>query len=190
MRYYGELQKATPNIPGVADPYQPTMAELKALGLPIQNFSDTGWTNLPYRFLLQRVPAGCTPPACDVSGMVYLAGQLTDPATGGVYGRGLGKPSPQLAVMGDSPTIQTPGTIYGLGGQWTQPNPMGAQTGTLAMQIGYATLGWQQFLRRDGSLPMLGTLKMQDTVGSPPRYLGCECSGRPISQPAWRGQRT
>lgn len=166
LRYYNELQKAAPSIPGVADPYQPTMTELKALGLPIQNFADTGWTNLPYRFRFQRVPAGCTPPACDVNGLVYLAGALTDPATGGVYGRGLGEAITAIGGDGGFSDDLSPGTISGFGGQWNQTNPMGAQVGTLAMQVGYATLGWQQFLRRDGSLPMTGTLNMRDTAGT------------------------
>nr|WP_280971262.1 shufflon system plasmid conjugative transfer pilus tip adhesin PilV [Cupriavidus gilardii]WDE72522.1 hypothetical protein [Cupriavidus gilardii] len=166
LRYYSELQKAAPSIPGVVDPYRPTMAELKAIGLPIQNFADTGWTNLPYRFRFQRVPAGCTPPACDVTGLVYLAGPLRDPATGGVYGRGLGEAITAIGGDGGFSDDLSPGTISGFGGQWNQPNPMGSQVGTLAMQVGYATLGWQQFLRRDGSLPMMGTLNMRDAAGT------------------------
>ena len=165
LRYYGELQKATPAIAGVANPYKPTMAELRGLGLPIQQFSDTGFNGLPFLFDFARTPVGCAPPACDVTGQVYLGGPLTDPSTGKVSAMGLGNAIATIGGDGGFSDDVAPATISGFNGQWSKANPMGSVVGILAMQLGYGTLGYQQFLRRDGSLPMLGTLNMQDGAG-------------------------
>jgi len=166
LRNYGELQKATPSVPGVLDPYRPTMTELKALGLPIQQFANTGYQGLGYKFEISRTPVGCTPPSCDVTGLVYLAGQITDPSTGKVSALGLGQIISAIGGDGGFSDDMSPNTISGSGGQWSKANPMGNLLGVVSMQLGYGTLGYQQFLRRDGTLPMLGTLNMQDGGGT------------------------
>lgn len=165
LRYYGELQKAAPNVPGVADPYRPTMTELRALGLPIQQFSDTGYQGLPYQFELSRTPVSCTPPTCDVTGQIYLGGQITDPSTGKVSALGLGQIITAIGGDGGFSDDMSPSIISGFGGQWSKANPLGSVIGVASMQLGYGTLGYQQFLRRDGTLPMLGALNMQDGSG-------------------------
>src|SRR5260363_380916 len=71
------------SIPGVAEIYAPTIAELQATGDLDQGFQPVSLLNgLPYVVALSRTPAGCTPPACDISGLVYIRGAITDPSTG------------------------------------------------------------------------------------------------------------
>ncbi|HDR9068285.1 TPA: shufflon system plasmid conjugative transfer pilus tip adhesin PilV [Burkholderia vietnamiensis] len=161
--YYSNLVNGTA-IPGVANEYAPTMAELKAINVIPAGFSTTSAYGFPYQVSLSKVPAGCIAPACDIAGNVYIGGAITDPSTG----KPLTLADGAAAIGGDggySDTI-TPGTLTGMNGSWTDTNPVGNVAGVLAMRVGYGSSGWSAFVRRDGSLPMEGDLNFQGTTGT------------------------
>lgn len=152
------------SIPGITDPYAPTIDELKASGDLDARFSSTSlFGSLPYAATIFRSPIDCTPPACNISGLVYINGSITDPSTG--------MPQPLgdalLALGGDGAFSDriTPNTLNGLNEGWSSPNPVGHAPSVLAMRIGYGTSGFAQFVRKDGSIPMEGDLNFQGTDG-------------------------
>lgn len=157
VTYYDNLQKGTP-IAGVANIMAPTTAELKALpisGALPGNFSENSLysTTQLYKFMVERRPAGCTPPACDLVGKAYLSTPFTDPTTGHVQASGLGEAAEEIGADGAYSDENTPSNIYGFGGAWSEPNPVGNVAGILAMRTGYGSSGFSVFTRRDGSAP-------------------------------------
>ncbi|WP_247308902.1 shufflon system plasmid conjugative transfer pilus tip adhesin PilV [Ralstonia pseudosolanacearum] len=161
--YYSNLVNGTA-IPGVANEYAPTMAELQAINVVPAGYATTSAYGTPYVVSLAKTPSGCVAPNCDINGMVYIAGAITDPSTGAP----LTLEDGAAAIGGDggfSDTI-TPSAITGLNAQWTQPNPLGNTAGILAMRVGYGSSGWAAYVRRDGSLPMEGDLNFRGTNGT------------------------
>jgi len=140
-------------VPGVANPVAPTIAELRALavGLPT-TFSSNSLFGPGYAVSIFNSPTGCTPPACDVMGMVYINGAINNPSTGIVESAGLGAAIAKIGGDGAYSDSSVPGTLYGYGGQWTAANPVGAVAGVLAVRTGYGSGGFAQFTRRDGSM--------------------------------------
>ncbi len=161
--YYSNLVNGTA-IPGIANEYAPTMAELEAINVVPVGYSTTSTYGTPYVISLAKTPAGCAAPNCDIAGMVYIDGAITDPSTG----RPLTLDDGAAAIGGDGgySDLMTPGTISGPDGGWTQPNPLGNVAGVLAMRVGYGSSGWSAYVRRDGSLPMEGDLNFKGTTGT------------------------
>jgi Tfp pilus assembly protein PilV len=155
---YSSLANGT-SIPGVANPYAPSIAELTSLGLLTNGFSTRNLYGGGYQISLAKTPTGCVGTACNISG--YTA--MTSPITGGNGREDDAAAGEALLQAGGDAGISTmgfPGTINGTGGAWSMPNPMGNVGGILALRNGYAASGFSQFLRRDGSLPMTGNLNM------------------------------
>ncbi|CCD28939.1 putative PilV-like protein [Candidatus Glomeribacter gigasporarum BEG34] len=164
VNHYSALIGDTP-IPGVAEIYAPTIAELQATGDLDQGFQPVSLLNgLPYVVALSRTPAGCTPPACDISGLVYIRGAITDPSTGAP--QPLGDALASLGGDGAYSDTLTPDRLSGPNDAWATRNPLGNVASVLAMRVGYGTSGFSQFVRRDGALPMEGDLNFQGTDGA------------------------
>lgn len=164
VNHYNALLNEIP-IAGVANSYAPTIAELQAIGDLDQHFQATSlFRGLTYEATILRVPAGCRPPACNISGLVYINGPITDPSTGQI--QPLGDALEKLGGDGAFSDSISPGTLYGPNGGWSAPNPMGDMPGVLAMRIGYGTSGFAQFVRRDGSMPMEGDLSFKGQDGT------------------------
>lgn len=151
-QYFEELMNNTP-IAGVANPLAPTIAELKNVGgLPASfqtaNSMGSGW-------IIQidnRVPDACTPPACDISWLVTTdAGLLQDDGSGEPNTRILTSAMDRLGGNGGFSTTDAPGTVSGVNGSWTQPNPAGAVKGVLAARGGFGASGYSQFVRMGDS---------------------------------------
>ncbi len=161
--YYSNLVNGTA-IPGVANEYAPTMAELEAINVIPAGYSTTSVYGAPYVISLAKTPTGCVAPRCDIAGMVYIDGALSDPSTG----RPLTLDDGAAAIGGDGgySDIVTPDIIAGPDGGWSLPNPKGNVAGVLAMRVGYGSSGWSAFVRRDGSLPMEGDLNFKGTTGT------------------------
>ena len=147
------------SVAGVANAYAPTLTELMNLGLLEPGFNATNLYGGSYTLALSQTPTGCVAPACNISGYVALTSPITD---------GVGRPDDSLIgealkrAGGDAAvsTTASPGTVSGLNGTWSMANPVGNRADILAMRNGYASQGFAQFLRRDGTLPMLGNLNM------------------------------
>lgn len=161
--YYSNLVTGT-SVPGIANQYAPTMAELEAINVVPAGYSTTSAYGTPYVISLTKTPAGCVAPSCDIAGLVYIAGAITDPSTG----HPLTLDDGAAAVGGDGgySDLAAPGSISGPDGEWSQPNPMGSVAGVLAMRVGYGSSGWSAYVRRDGSLPMEGDLNFKGTTGT------------------------
>lgn len=161
-RNYGSLVANTA-VAGIANPYAPTIAELRNWGLPA-NFSAQNLYGGGYAVRIERVPAGCTPPDCDLQGVINLTAPILNPLTGRVDGSALGAivQSMQANATPDAgwSTIGAPTVITGQGGTWTLANPAGNVAGILAMRSGYGSSGMAQFMRRDGTLAATGAQNM------------------------------
>lgn len=150
-------------VSGYANPYAPTIAELVAQGLLPTGFSGTSMLGPAYAVTVSRVPSGCTPPACDISALTYINGSITDPSTGRVDVAGLGTAALEMGGDAGYSDSISPTTILGIGGAFSLPNPVsGTPAGVLAIRTGYGSSSFAQFLRRDGTLPMTGTLAALD----------------------------
>ncbi|WP_157721074.1 hypothetical protein [Burkholderia ubonensis] len=162
-KYYSNLVNGT-GVPGVANAYAPTMAELQAINVLPAGLATTSAYGTPYVVSLAKIPAACVAPNCDVGGVVYIAGAITDPSTGNPMPLGDGAGS--IGGDGGYSDLASPGTITGMNGGWSLANPMGGVAGVLAMRVGYGSSGWSAYVRRDGSLPMEGDLNFLGTTGA------------------------
>lgn len=152
----------------------PTLTDLSGLGFlpatainPMVYNGQTLQLNVAMRINTQ---SGCTIPSCSLLFQVTTSAPLLIPngntvdirratiaATAASPGNaGVSMPS----SMGGDPSV-----FVGNGGTVTGTNS-GGVAGLVSMSNGYDSQGFFEFLRRDGSLPMTGTLNMQDTSGA------------------------
>jgi prepilin-type N-terminal cleavage/methylation domain-containing protein len=146
-------------ITGVANPYSPTIAELTSMGLLTNGFSTRNLYGGGYQISLSQTPVGCVSTGCNITGYTSLTSPIVD-SNGHEDDSSAGEAL--LHAGGDAgiSSLAAPGTISGASGAWSMANPMGSIAGILAMRNGYASSNFTQFLRRDGSLPMTGSLNM------------------------------
>lgn len=156
--YYSQLVNNTP-IAGVANIYAPTIAELKTLGVLDSTFSSANFYSGGYGTQAALVPTGCVAPNCDVSSLVWLTTPIRN-ANGQTDVSYAAFAAAELGADGAFSNTGTPGTLAGPSATWTVANPVGATAGIVAARNGYGSQGFAQFLRRDGSLPMTGSLNM------------------------------
>lgn len=144
-------------VAGVANTRAPTVAELTALGfLP----ASTGLVNInsgTYALTVTATPGGCVVPNCSLTGAVVLSQPLMASGTFSPLMAGAA-----LAAMGADGGVSTIDglQIQGAANAWSMNNPQGNVKGTVAYQIGTTNIAMSQFLRRDGTLPMTGSLNM------------------------------
>jgi hypothetical protein len=152
----------------------PTLTDLSGLGFlpakainPMVYNGQTIQLNVAMRINTQ---SGCTIPSCSLLFQVTTSAPLLIPngntvdirratiaATAASPGNaGVSMPS----SMGGDPTV-----FVGNGGTVTGTNS-GGVAGLVSVSNGYDSQGFFEFLRRDGSLPMTGTLNMQDASGT------------------------
>jgi len=162
VNHYQGLTATTPVVSGVASPMSPTIANLQTTGdLPASYQSTSLINGLPYIAQLQKVPAGCTGGACNITGLVCVNGAITDPTTGNP--QPLGDAVAGVGADGMASDPMSPGTLWGRNGSLSLANPIGSVAGTLCMQVGYNTSGWSQFVRKDGSIGMEGDFNLAGT---------------------------
>jgi hypothetical protein len=152
----------------------PTLTDLSGLGFlpasainPMVYNGQTIQLNVAMRINTQ---SGCTIPTCSLLFQVTTSAPLLIPngntvdirratiaATAASPGNaGVSMPS----SMGGDPSV-----FVGNGGTVTGTNS-GGVAGLVSISNGYDSQGFFEFLRRDGSLPMTGTLNMQDAAGA------------------------
>jgi hypothetical protein len=152
----------------------PTLTDLSGLGfLPATAVNPVVYNGQSIQFnVAMRVntQSGCTIPSCSLLFQVTTSAPLLIPngntvdirratiaATAASPGNaGVSMPS----SMGGDPSV-----FVGNGGTVTGTNS-GGVAGLVSMSNGYDSQGFFEFLRRDGTLPMTGTLNMQDSSGA------------------------
>jgi prepilin-type N-terminal cleavage/methylation domain-containing protein len=143
---YATLADAIPNnTAGFAVEFAPTVAELKAKGYLANNFQNSSLAGNTWSVKISQSPVGCTPPACDLTALVYSSTGLTKD---GVPDTMLAaRISEKLGNDGGTSRDSAPNTISGPNGLWTTTNPLGAVQAVIAMQTGYGSQGFSQFVR-------------------------------------------
>ncbi|WP_109514228.1 shufflon system plasmid conjugative transfer pilus tip adhesin PilV [Pseudomonas ovata] len=152
----------------------PTAADLNALGfLPATAINPVIYNgqSIQYNVIMQvNTQSGCSIPTCSLVFRVITSAPLRLPdsttpdtrrATLAANSASPGNAGVSLpAAMGGDPNVfvASGGTVIG-------SNPTGV-AGLVAMTNGYDSQGFFEFLRRDGSLPMTGTLNLQDASGT------------------------
>lgn len=143
-KYRQELQLGSP-ITGVANAYEPSVVEMKALNILASTYQTTisrvGGAPL-YR--VARLPAGCVALTCDLSYMVTTSEPINN-ADGTVAEGVLTYATRKIGGMAGYSEFTAPGTFNGSGG-WTAPNPNGAIAGIFAMYTTYSASGEARFL--------------------------------------------
>ncbi len=138
----------------------PRIDELVILGMTPPNLSDLASGGGHYAIRIKKYPEGCLSPNCNLEGLVtidrpYLNGGKVDYARLGIAAAAIG---PDSAFSRDyDPTV-----LSGYGGKWSTDNPAsgpsGQPAGILAARFGYGSSVLAGFYRRDGSLPLTGTM--------------------------------
>jgi type II secretory pathway pseudopilin PulG len=172
-------------IAGVANPLQPTLAELRATNALSPSVGDTGANGLTYQMRVDRLPAGCVPgtDCTDVQALMWATTALLE---------GTVPQASRLAVMQaaggndigvsnylDPANPNNALQIVGQDGVWGFANPLGNQPGVVVARAGKGSstdLG--AFLRRDGSdAGMVGNLNMNDNRIDNPSELAAPAAG-------------
>ena len=151
---YEALKSESPVIAGISSPLSPTIADLKSQDLLPLGFKDTGIFGQSYAIKIDRLPAGCTSACNEVVGLVYLSSPINN-------GPGLGAALLEIGADGAYSSVISPSVMSGLNGTLTVTNPVANTPGILGASFGYNTGGFAQFLRRDGTLPMTGSLNLE-----------------------------
>ncbi len=133
-------------ITGFADPYRPTAQELKtAKFLSDSNpltFLRPGGAPV---FVINRIPAGCTPSACDLEYKVTTSQPYLNSIDGSVATGVLSNAARKVGGAGGYSDFNAPGTITGESG-WTSSNPNGAVAGIFGIYQTYSASGEAMFL--------------------------------------------
>ncbi|XGA72844.1 prepilin-type N-terminal cleavage/methylation domain-containing protein [Chitinibacter sp. SCUT-21] len=140
-------------VPGFANPLRPTVAEMKAAGMLPSDQVTSGIFGGNFAIELQVQPTGCTPPMCDVGGIVRSSTPLLH-EKGGVDEVSLGAlllTGPDYAVS----TTANPARFTSAQSAWTLPNALGT-AGLVAVRVGYNSSGWGAFVRTDGTTAING----------------------------------
>jgi cytoskeletal protein CcmA (bactofilin family) len=152
----------------------PSLTDLSGLGfLPATATNPVVYNGQTIQFnVAMRVntQSGCTVPTCSLLFQVTTSAPLLIPnantvdirrATIAAMAASPGNAGVSMpASMGGDPSVFVSG-----GGTVTGTNS-GGVAGLVAMSNGYDSQGFFEFLRRDGSLPMTGTLNLQDSSGA------------------------
>ncbi|MDO8771491.1 MAG: type II secretion system protein [Burkholderiaceae bacterium] len=143
-KFRQELQLGSP-ITGVANAYQPTVVEMKALNILASTYATTisrvGGAPL-YR--VERLPVGCVALTCDLSYMVSTSVPLKN-ADGTAAEGVLTYATRKIGGMAGYSEFNAPAIFSGSGG-WTAPNPNGAVPGIFALYTTYSASGEARFL--------------------------------------------
>lgn len=164
---YGRSLQPDPPLPitGVANPLSPTISELQGLGLTSTSGTINPILGGEFLTMVQRSPAGCTAPQCNLRGRVWLRDPILDIETG----------TPDLRVLGSAVAGGKGGMGFSLpdapsiirsSAGWTEDNPDPAnRPGILMGATGYDGSGLAQFIKRDGTQPVTADFPMTGLDG-------------------------
>jgi hypothetical protein len=139
----------------------PTVDQLKTAGNLKQAHSMGPFWGGGYAVSMTMVPTGCTQAAgnCHVSFALYPTQPLLKGGKADVAG------AAQIAVAGSKlagtsqfgySNAQAPGTITGINGSFTAPNPLGSKAASIMATNGPDSDGNSIYIRRDGSVTWTG----------------------------------
>ena len=160
-----QLQSLLPVVSGVADPMAPTVSELKTLGMTATTFSQSPFLGGAYVMKVEKSPAGCVAPNCNLRGKIWLQNPILHRDTGTPSLRILGAAaaSGKGAVGFSLPATKT--LITGPAG-WSEPNPDAAQReGILMAAVAYDESGLSEYIKRDGTQPVTADFPMTGLDG-------------------------
>lgn len=156
--YYKPLIDGTP-IAGVANPLQPTVQELGALGLLNAELNPTPPMGGAYAILISREPAGCVAPNCNLTSRTWYTRPIRNLETGNVDVEKLGAAAQAIGGDGGWSDPTNPGVVRGMGG-WSRANPAGNEAGILMAINGYGSSVFANYVDRNGAQGMLADLQM------------------------------
>ena len=134
----------------------PTINELYTSGNLKQVHRNGPFWGGTYIISMSMVPSNCTVDAgnCHVVYLLYPSQPLLKGGKADVVG------ASQIAQAGGSQfgysTIQNSGTVVGLNGAWSTPNPLGSKAATIVATNGLDSDGDSIYIRRDGSVTWTG----------------------------------
>jgi len=146
-------------IAGVANPLQPTVQELNALGLPNAVVNPTPPMGGAYAIQISREPAGCVAPNCNLTSRAWFTQPITNPNTGNIDLEKLGAAAQAIGGDGGWSDPDSPTVVRGTGG-WSRTNPAGGTAGILMAINGYGSSVFANYVDRQGVQGMLADLKL------------------------------
>jgi hypothetical protein len=150
------------DVLNVANDFAPTVQELGTLGLLPAGYGTAPLFGGGYNINIRLEPAGCAVGTCRVRGLLVTTQPIE--VTGQRSVSAIGRAIEEIGVDGGVTGLGTLGNNVVEGrGNWQEnlpPPPFTAQAGLIGIQLGASETLFNQYLRRDGSLPMLGNLNM------------------------------
>lgn len=156
VTYAANLTGSTP-ITGVSNILTPTIAELKTIKMLDSNFSTANLYGAANGYKTLIRVTNC-PANCSVFGLSYLTSGIKD-SKGRVDNAAIGEAITYGNGNVGASSDLAPAVISGIQGGWTEPSPLSAVPGILAMRSGDGAAGIA-YLPLDGSGTMRGGLKM------------------------------
>lgn len=155
------------SIPGVAQIYAPTIAELQALGYLIGNVNPVPANGGAYVTQVVLLPAGCVTTSCHIATRVWMTNPVIDVLTNKPDIKRLGALVSAVGGNGGFSDPQTPAVIRGSG--WTLPNPVSGTPAGIVLAInGFnSTLDSNYVRMRDPRDPQLqGNLTAEGNIAA------------------------
>lgn len=140
---YRKPLTGTGTMPAVADPYRPTIAELKTLGILGSAYTGSlpSVTGSP-TVELTLIPSGCSGTACDI-GIAVTFPAAVKSGSFPAY-RALTFAAREFGSDAGFSTYSTPGTITSV--NWSRTNPLGSVEGVFGTYVTYSASGLAQYL--------------------------------------------
>lgn len=135
-------------VAGFVAPMNPTIAELVAANI-LRNGTNQGLLGGQLVIELQRLPAGCVAPACDIQSVIRGTQPILVPGTNTPDMTMANKVASEVGADGAVSDPNTPAVFTGRNGAWTVANPTGV-AGVVAVRGGYNSSQWAQYCPRSG----------------------------------------
>lgn len=156
--------------------FAPSIANLVAMDyLPAGTSAGAQLNGGSYRVALSRLPAGCTGPTCNISGMVYIDQPIRQPGTPNIAGIQVGA---LIDKVGGDVLVALPGTagnLTGINGA-AMVNPLGVSEGVVGARVGFGASGFGRFLvlndPRDPNFQGNLTVRQNLSIGGSSTFTG------------------
>lgn len=144
---YGSQLAGAQAIPGVANPLQPTLAELSALGFTQAN-GKPRFSGGDYVVELARVPSGCVPPNCNIEGIIRTSSPVKD-KDGKVDLLLANSIASAAGADGASSTSDNPSKLTGPDAAWSLTNSVNT-AGIVGVRVGSSSSIFASYCPKTG----------------------------------------